>query len=110
MKNRFVDKKLIKELQRKPCEVCGTIDNCEPHHVKSVATGGPDIKENLMPICFKHHSPKSILSVHYKGLMTFARDNSSIKIWLELNGWEQNFDGKWFNNKVNDIIKKYSKI
>lgn len=52
---RLVDKQAYEECTLDWCEWCGGPVNCGPHHIISRGAGGPDIKENLVQLCLKHH-------------------------------------------------------
>jgi len=47
---RIVDKKLIKNMTGGYCEYCGRQAYGQPHHIKTVGSGGPDIRENLIQL------------------------------------------------------------
>lgn len=55
---RIKDKKVI-TAERKPyCEVCGAPAYGEPHHIEPRGSGGPDIRENLIQLCWRCHYEK----------------------------------------------------
>lgn len=55
---RVVDRKAI-AAERKPyCEVCGAQAHGEPHHIKTKGSGGHDIRENLIQLCWSCHYEK----------------------------------------------------
>ena len=108
MKNRLIDKELVEKVKKMPCLACGKRDGVA-HHIKSVATGGPDIEENLMPLCEKHHTGTSV-GIHWKGINDFLEGKPYVKEWLYEKGWKKCPRGGWYNQIVNDIIKKYSKM
>jgi len=47
------------------CELCGSKQNLEAHHIIPIAFGGPDVKENLICVCRVCHArltPNQILT------------------------------------------------
>lgn len=40
------------------CEVCGKPSYGDPHHIKTVGSGGPDIEENQIQLCWECHYVK----------------------------------------------------
>jgi len=89
--SRIVDRELIDYIKTLPCIVNS---NCsqggsDPHHIRTVASGGNDEPENVIPLCRRHHSFPDFgeISVH-QGLKAFAERYLSVKVWLELAGWE----------------------
>ncbi len=43
------------EVKKAYCELCGKPAYHAPHHIESVGSGGPDIKENQIQLCNKCH-------------------------------------------------------
>lgn len=54
-KKRIVDKALLKELKGSPCKICGSTYGSAAHHIRTKKSGGDDIDENLIALCFMHH-------------------------------------------------------
>ncbi len=82
---RYVD-------ENKRCIVC-RFEGVDLHHVKTRKSGGSDEKENLMPLCHKHH-----VEIHNMGTTSFTIKYYWVMKWLRRNGWE--LDGrKWVNYK-----------
>lgn len=88
---RTTDAKLLEVVRRLPCMGCvtGPVDptpsekpRSHPHHVISRGAGGPDVPENLLPLCAGHHQ-----RVHAIGLTSFAAEKPLVKGWLEGAGW-----------------------
>lgn len=71
------DPEAIKEFKKKHprCIICGK--KSTPHHIRSRGAGGADSKENLMPLCVKHHFERHALGPR--------RFNTKYK--LELKNW-----------------------
>lgn len=86
---RIVNKSLLKEYQKKSCEICGTFGNVSAHHVKSKGSGGHDYPTNLMPLCFMHHT-----EIHQLGLNKMIWKYPHLKNTLTDMGWEK-ADNKW---------------
>ena len=53
---RVKSKSTIEKTRKKSCEVCGSAQGCENHHVISRGAGGPDIPENLITLCKIEHT------------------------------------------------------
>lgn len=65
------------------------------HHVRTKKNGGPDIPQNLMPLCVKHHN-----EVHWS-LTDFVHKYASVHNWMLANGWIfDDYMDKWFNEEV----------
>lgn len=94
---RKVDPKLLENVRAIPCMAClshaGSADaaleaisgdfRSHPHHLISVKSGGPDVAENVMPLCPKHHS-----LIHQQGLDFVAEHFALVKRWLEAAQWK----------------------
>ena len=78
---RIVDRALLYTYHSMPCLVCNSVGSTVGHHVKSKKSGGDDVKENLMPLCWEDHA-----KVHNIGLMSFSK-NIKVYDWLIENGW-----------------------
>lgn len=83
---RKIDKDLLSSYRNKPCLVCGSTNGTVAHHIKTVGSGGDDIPENLMCLCFKHHT-----EIHQIGLTASVIKYPKVRSWLEINKWK--FDG-----------------
>jgi 5-methylcytosine-specific restriction endonuclease McrA len=57
---RIVDKKAIQQARRSFCQVCGRWGDVHVHHIKSKGSGGGDIPENLISLCYKCHTKAHI--------------------------------------------------
>ena len=44
------------EVKKAYCELCDNPAYHAPHHIESVGSGGPDIKENQIQLCDKCHT------------------------------------------------------
>ncbi len=62
---------LLRTYRGKPCEICGSTETTVGHHIKTVGSGGDDIKENIVALCFIHHR-----EIHDTGVDTFNRKYS----------------------------------
>lgn len=90
---RIEDEELLEFVRSLPCISCGGKGAVtHPHHVKTKKSGGPDLPENLMPLCPTHH-----MEVHRVGLKTFAETHPSVLEWLRLANWELDLYGRWRN-------------
>jgi len=91
---RIINKNLTNSYQGKRCRICSSTKGSSGHHLKSKGSGGPDVHNNLICLCLKHHN-----EIHKSGLMKFSKDNPKIvkilieKCWdyCDFNGWK-NYD------------------
>lgn len=98
--NRVKNPKLLEAVRKQPCLICKKIGSCDPHHIKSVGSGGSDVEDNLIPLCREHHT-----DIHKLGLNRMAAKFSSLSIWLSKNGWEFNPTiNKWRKDNVKSVI------
>jgi hypothetical protein len=81
-KKRIVDENLLSEIRTMPSAACGYHLSVDPHHVKTVKTGGDDVEENIIPLCRNHHT-----MVHRQGLEYMAQNFQGVTSWLDRNGW-----------------------
>lgn len=84
-KKRIVDVKLLQEVKKKPCLVCG-YSPTDPCHIKSKGSGGNDIELNVLPLCRPCHTEQ-----HTKGIKTFILLHPSLWKYLTQLGWS--FEG-----------------
>lgn len=93
---RIVNRKLLDSYHFLPCLNCGERQGVVAHHIKTKKSGGHDIPQNLMPLCFLCH-----FEVHSIGMTSFASQNAYIEHFLIEMGWEYSeFYNKWFNSEV----------
>ncbi|MGB9859855.1 MAG: HNH endonuclease signature motif containing protein, partial [Moorellaceae bacterium] len=52
---RVENSKTIQAMTKPYCELCGQQAYGEPHHIKTRGSGGGDIPENLIQLCWEHH-------------------------------------------------------
>lgn len=52
---RVKSRKTIQAVRKKGCELCGGRAQGEPHHIRPRSLGGPDVRENLIQLCFECH-------------------------------------------------------
>jgi len=87
---RVEDKKLLQETKKHKCAVCGkppgdSVNPIDPHHIRTVKSGGPDEDFNLWPLCRIHHT-----QWHKVGGWTFLRLHPAFNSKLVLCGWYWN--------------------
>ena len=60
-RKRVRDRVACKDARRDYCEVCGrsTVEGEGAHHIVSQGSGGPDIPENLIMLCWQCHIGKA---------------------------------------------------
>jgi hypothetical protein len=104
---RIVSPKTLDEVRNVLCMGCASLDpaaareaafdhgiRSHPHHLISKGAGGPDIIQNLLPVCVPHHQ-----EIHRIGLAAMASKYGCIAHWLRLAGWEwDGSQGKWLPN------------
>jgi len=83
---------------KEPCVSCKASTengNCF-HHIKTRASGGKDVPENMIPTCKQCHAMFHNHSTNY-----MASKYSSVMEWLLSNGWYIcELTGKWRNPKA----------
>lgn len=79
---RITNPGLLEYIKTLPCLCCTGVPS-DPHHVKTVGSGGDDTVENVMPLCRIHHT-----EWHAIGPSKMAEKYASIKHWLILVGKE----------------------
>jgi len=70
------------------------------HHIKTKGSGGLDIDQNLIALCFNHHT-----EIHGSGLNRFIEKYPQISVILKKKGWKiDEGSNKWFLNMewIND--------
>jgi len=67
---------------------------CDPCHIKSKGSGGPDSRENIFAMCRKHHSEQ-----HAIGIISMWNKYPIFKMKLSGMGWVI-LNGKLFNENV----------
>jgi len=65
--HRFRSKENLEHVRGLPCIVCQS-GPCDPHHVRSRASGGGDEISNLVPLCRNHHT-----QIHSIGRTSFQK-------------------------------------
>lgn len=83
---RVSDRALLDRIKSLPCVVCGS-GPCDPCHIKTVGSGGPDVEENVVSMCRIHHEEQGTI-----GFWLMAKKYIRFKWVLEEKGWI--FEGK----------------
>ena len=78
---RIVDHKLLEAVRLMPCVVCGATPS-DPHHMKTVKSGGGDLPSNLIPLCRKDH-----MACHASGMVAFVKKYPHLYEILIEKGW-----------------------
>lgn len=76
------DKALRTRYRTMACAACGATP-CDPCHIKSFGSGGPDEPWNLIPLCRGHHGMQ-----HNKGWKFMIERYKGIEIRLIGQGWD----------------------
>ena len=79
---RIINKELLKTYKATRCVHCGNKMGVVGHHIRSVGSGGGDVKENLIPLCCVHH-----IEIHKKGLNYMCEKNTMTKYFILELGW-----------------------
>ena len=75
---RIEDPKLIEHVKRLSCTACRKEGPSDAHHVTSRGAGGPDTRENVMPLCRLCHTRWHSLGPGY-----MVRNFTGVKRWLK---------------------------
>lgn len=78
---RIVDKQYLAEVKKLPCAACGGGPS-DPEHVRTVAAGGNDNYEGVIPLCRPCHTLR-----HSMGYYAFCLKYPKVKIALYDRGW-----------------------
>ena len=78
---RVIDRPYLEWVKQISCIACGKWPS-DPHHVKTVGSGGGDDHWNVIPVCRICHS-----LTHSKGLRYMAKEYIGIRRFLDNNGW-----------------------
>ena len=73
-KKRIINRKLLDSYQGKLCEACQKSHETTGHHIIPIGSGGDDIVENLLCLCFICHR-----LIHDKPLEDFLEKNPHLK-------------------------------
>lgn len=88
-KKRKVNKALTDSYHNNPCVVCGSRYGTHGHHMKTKGSGGDDIVENLISLCFNHHC-----EIGQIGIKKFIKKYPWVEKIFREKGWEI-IMGKW---------------
>lgn len=72
----MVDHDLLAKVRAQHCLVCGTTPS-DPDHVTTRGAGGGDLRDNLMPLCRRHHEER-----HRKGIASLVNLYSGVYRWM----------------------------
>lgn len=79
---RIKNPQLLKEKREVPCELCNSHNNVAGHHIKTKGSGGNDVEENLISLCFHCHE-----KIHRYTQKNFIEQFPKYKTILESKGW-----------------------
>lgn len=86
---RIQNRKLLDEIKKYPCCICG-VRPCDPSHIKTVGSGGDDVRHNVVPMCRTHHVEWG------KSWVAFIEKYPKFWEFLQNMGWEV-FNGRLLN-------------
>lgn len=79
---RTQNRKLLDEIKKLPCVVCGSKSMVDPCHIRSKGAGGPDEEYNVIPMCRDHHAAQ-----HRMGFLKMFEKYPRLKDAVEAKGW-----------------------
>lgn len=86
------NEKFLADVRELNCIACGKMCPSDPHHLKSVGSGGGDDPWNVIPLCRLCHT-----SWHTIGASLFLRKFPRVELHLKSKGWYWTHDGKLRN-------------
>lgn len=92
MKEKRVENRdLLDAVKRMPCCACLKHGPSDPHHIKTVKSGGPDEIWNVVSLCRSCHQ-----SIHVLALNRFTDKYPYFKEVITKKGWSyDDYRGKW---------------
>lgn len=78
---RVKDRRLLDEIKKQPCIICGQRPS-DPDHVVTRGAGGEDSERNVWPLCRRHHTER-----HTLGLRRLAHKYSAAMEALQKRGF-----------------------
>lgn len=60
---RIVNESLLDKFRKQRCHICN-MKPCDPCHIKTVGSGGPDVEWNLLSLCRPHHTEQHALGFY----------------------------------------------
>ena len=98
-KKRLTDTRLIKKLRAMDCAACMRDGPSVVHHIRTKGSGGPDVFENLLPLCVPCHT-----DIHLLGPSKFMSRRPMVKVALRARGWEWGSDALFHSEVSLDRI------
>ncbi len=95
-KIRIEDRQLLDTYHVMRCMVCSKAPPCDPSHIKTKGSGGPDTKWNVVPMCRIHHTEWGTL-----GYTHFTNRYPGFGFTLKCMGWAM-VNGKLWHPKLAD--------
>lgn len=92
-KKRVVNNSLLKSVRKNPCCICGK-KKVDAAHIKTRGSGGPDVEDNLVPLCRTHHIEQGQIGF----ARMFAKYPEFYKALRE-KGWELG-NGKLYRTRI----------
>lgn len=105
--DRIRDPELMKLMRSMPCALkCRTgLYQVSGHHIKSRGSFGPDIIENLIPLCFYCHT-----KIHQYDLEKMISYHPEFRDVIESKGWEIEVRGEGRNRVLklfHPVVSRY---
>lgn len=79
---RIIDEDVLSKFRNRPCDICNRSAPSDPHHIKTVGSGGDDIHINILSLCRTCHR-----NLHDLGYGTMIEKYPKLKDILEYKGW-----------------------
>lgn len=90
---RLENRELLNKIKEEPCIICGK-GPCDPSHIKTQGSGGPDTRWNVVPMCRKHHTEWGLI-----GRYSFVGQYPDFGKYLQLYGWSWD-KYNWYHKEI----------
>lgn len=96
-KPRIKDEKALRTARKKFCQVCGKYQEkgIHRHHIKSKGSGGDDVKENFVDLCFECHTKVHSGELILEDIVEKELPGLEVVLQIFVNHKEQEENSKW---------------
>jgi hypothetical protein len=91
---RIENRKLLNEIKLQTCRACGRPGPNDPHHIRTVKSGGPDTEWNVISLDRRCHT-----MLHSLGYKQFFAKFPILEFYLKTLGWFW-LEDKFWNDKL----------